>query len=104
HVSFQGREGELCPLGGARMPEEGPFISRLIAGGQETLIPGQRGERQRLETLLLLEEFPDGLARVGIDDQQTKVQAPRAFAGAKGHQSAIGGNKAWRKEGRTDHG
>jgi hypothetical protein len=41
---------------------------------------------------------------VGIDDQQAIVQAPRALAGAKGHQSAIGGNKAWGKVGRTDHG
>src|SRR6266542_356167 len=86
------------------MPEEGPFISRLIAARQDTLIGGQRGERERLETLLLLEEFPDRLARVGIDDQQAKVQAPRALAGAKGDESAIGRNKAWRKEGRTDHG
>src|SRR5262249_40894049 len=89
---------------GARMPEEGPFISRLIAGSQDTLIVCQRRERERLETLLLLPQFPDRLARVGIDDQQAKVQAPRALAGAKRDESAIGGNKAWGKEGRTDHG
>src|SRR5262249_10082496 len=55
-------------------------------------------------TLLLFPQFPDGLARVSIDDQQAKVQAPRALAGAKGHQSAIGGDKAWGKVGCADHG
>ena len=83
------------------MPEEGLSISRLVAAGQDTLIGGQWGERERLETLLLLEEFGDRLAGVGIDDQQAEVQAARALAGAKGDESASGGNKAWGKEGRA---